>query len=382
MNTDTRPLILHVIHQLTTGGLENGLVSLINNMPESRFRHAVACIEDFSEFRSRLVRPDTEVIALHRARIGIWGLRRELYRLCRRLRPAIVHSRNQSALDALAPARLSGVRRCIHGEHGWDVNDLVGSRFKPMLLRRLHSPLIDRYITVSQDLERYLVNRVHVRPSRIARICNGVDTDTFRPATRKPVELLPAGFLGADPLVVGTVGRLQPVKDQALLLRAFAALTRGNPSIKSKVRLVIVGDGPLRNELSHLASELQIADQTWFAGSSANVPDLLRVFDVFVLPSLAEGISNTVLEAMATGLPIVATRVGGNSELVQDAVNGTLVSSGDEPALADALAGYVNDPRIRLQHGVASRRLAVNNFSLRSMLEKYQAEYERLLRSA
>src|SRR5437016_12179635 len=95
MSADTRPLILHVIHHLVTGGMENGLVSVINNLPESRFRHAVACIEDFSDFRNRLVRPGTEVYALHRARVGVWGLRRALYQLCRRLQPAIVPSRTQ-----------------------------------------------------------------------------------------------------------------------------------------------------------------------------------------------------------------------------------------------------------------------------------------------
>jgi sugar transferase (PEP-CTERM/EpsH1 system associated) len=377
MSPDARPLILHVIHQLATGGLENGLVSLINNMPESRFRHAVACIEDYSDFRARIVRPDTEVFALHRGRIGIWQLRRELFRLCRRLRPAIVHSRNQSGLDALLPARLSGVRRCIHGEHGWDVNDLAGRSFKPMLLRRLHSPLVDRYITVSRDLERYLIQRVHVRPSRITTICNGVDTTKFCAAPNKPIDLAPTGFLDSGSVVIGTVGRLQPVKDQATLLRAFASLVRRPGG--AQARLVIVGDGPLRAELTQLCEQLEITEQTWFAGNSPNVPALLRLFDVFVLPSLAEGISNTVLEAMATGVAIVATRVGGNTELVQDGGNGYLIASGDAPALEQALADYVNHPRIRHEHGMASRRLAVENFSLGSMLSKYQAEYEKLL---
>ena len=382
MSTDARPLILHVIHHLVTGGLENGLVSLINNMPESRFRHAVVCIEDYSEFRNRLVRPDTEVYALHRSRIGTWRLRRALYQLCRRLHPAIVHTRGQSGLDALLPARLSGVRRCVHGEHGWDVKDLFGTSVKPMLLRRLHSPLVDRYIAVSQHLQRYLVNRVHVRPDRIATICNGVDTGKFYPATQKPLALPPPGFLAGDPVVVGTVGRLQPVKDQVTLLRAFAEWTQQDPGFKSKVRLVVVGDGPLHGELVRLSSELGIEELTWFAGNRHNVADLLHLFDVFVLPSLAEGISNTILEAMATGLPIIATQVGGNTELVQDGINGRLFSAGDASTLETLLADYVEQPGIRRHHGAASRRLAVEKFSLRSMLEKYQAEYENLLRHA
>mgnify|MGYP001385354370 CR=1 FL=1 len=126
MTAPAPPLVLHVIHQLAMGGMENNLINLINRMPASRFRHAIACVEDFSDFRQRLARPDVEVFALHRARIGVHRLRRELFRRCRRLRPAIVHSRNRSGLDALLPARLGGVRYCVHGEHGWDVDDLHG----------------------------------------------------------------------------------------------------------------------------------------------------------------------------------------------------------------------------------------------------------------
>ena len=382
VNVDTRPLVLHVIHHLVTGGMENGLVNLINNMPESRFRHAVACIEDFSDFRNRLVRTDTEVCALHRSRIGTWRLRRALYQLCRRLKPAIVHSRGMSGLDALLPARLSGVRRCIHGEHGWDVNDLFGANLKPIVLRRLHSPLIDRYITVSQDFKRYLIDKVHVRPERIATICNGVDTAKFCPAACKPLAIAPRGFMGPESVVVGTVGRLQPVKDQATLIRAFAQLAHSDAAIKAKIRLVIVGDGPLRDALTRLVDDLDIRCITWFAGNGQDVSQVLRLFDVFVLPSLAEGISNTILEAMATGLPIVATQVGGNPELVQDGVNGRLIPSADGQMLVKFLAEYLNHPTLRRDHGAASRRLAVAKFSLKSMLETYQAEYETVLRDA
>ena len=382
MSADTRPLVLHVIHHLVTGGMENGLVNLINNLPESRLRHAVACIEDFSDFRNRLVRADTEVCAMHRSRIGTWRLRRSLYQLCRRLRPAIVHSRGMSGLDALLPARLSGVRRCIHSEHGWDVNDLSGTKLKPIVLRRLHSPLIDRYITVSQDLNRYLIDKVHVRPDRITTICNGVDTAKFCPAEPKPQATAPRGFIGPESIVVGTVGRLQPVKDQATLIRACAQLAHSDAAIKAKLRLVIVGDGPLRNALTRLVDDLDIGGITWFAGDRQDVSQVLRWFDVFVLPSLAEGISNTILEAMASGLPIVATQVGGNPELVRDGVNGRLIPSADAQTLVQVLAEYLNHPTLRREHGAASRRIAVAKFSLKSMLETYQAEYEAVLRDA
>ena len=380
MTTDTRPLILHVIHHLVTGGMENGLVSLINRMPSTSYRHAIVCIEDYSDFRNRLTRPDTEVMAMRRSQIGTWRLRYELFRIFRRLKPAIVHSRNKSGLDALLPARLAGVRHCVHGEHGWDVHDLDGRSRKEQVLRRLHAPLVERYVTVSRSLRDYLVERVGIRPERITTICNGVDTDKFRPAERKPVELLPASLQGEGLVVVGTVGRLQPVKDQQALLRAFAELVgEGGPGAAS-ARLLLVGNGPLREALEKQAQALGIAHLTTFAGDRTDVAQLLQCMHVFVLPSLAEGISNTVLEAMATGLPVLATRVGGNVELVQDNGNGALFEAGDVAALKRLLAGYLADPGMRRRHGERSRQLAVESFSLKAMVDGYRGAYERLMR--
>lgn len=376
MSHEGRPLILHVIHHLVTGGMENGLVNLINHLPESRFRHAVACVEDFSDFRLRLTRADTPVVAFHRSRTGTWRLRQGLFRLCRELRPAIVHSRNQSGLDALLPARLAGVPHCIHGEHGWDVSDLYGQGIKPAVLRRLHSPLVDRYITVSSDLRNYLVQRVRISSSRVTTIVNGVDTVRFSPPSRRSHDLFPAGFLGPDSIVMATVGRMQAVKDQETLLRAFAALVHGGGRTATTARLAMVGDGPLRGSLMDLAETLGIAALTWFPGNVSHVAELLRAFDIFVLPSLAEGISNTLLEAMATGLPLVATATGGNVELVSEGVNGRLFMPGDVAALARLLTEYIDDRSLLRMHGDNARELAVRHFSLSTMLAAYQAVYE------
>lgn len=372
MKSDERPLILHVIHQLATGGLENGLVNLINHLPESKFRHAIACVEDSSDFSGRIRRKDTRVIALYRSRTGTGRLRRNLFHLCRQLRPAIVHSRNQSGLDALLPARLAGVRHCIHGEHGWDVNDLDGRRLKPALLRWLHSPLVDHYIAVSRELRCYLIDRLHIAPRRVTQIVNGVDTERFSPPPKDFHTILPDGFVEPNVLVIGTVGRVQAVKDQETLLRAFAALVGGGRS----ARLVIVGEGPLRSSLQSLAESLGVGELTWFPGNIDQVPDVLRSLDVFVLPSLAEGISNTLLEAMATGLPLLATSTGGNLELVVDDVNGRLFAPRDVAKLTELLCRYLDDRSLLTTHGAAAREIAVQRFSLSTMIASYQAVYD------
>jgi sugar transferase (PEP-CTERM/EpsH1 system associated) len=243
----------------------------------------------------------------------------------------------------------------------------------------MHSPLVDRYVAVSKDIERYLVRRVRIAPARITTICNGVDVSRFSPARDKPVGLFPAGWRSASPLVIGSVGRIQPVKDHAALVRAFARLVADDPGSRDRLRLAIIGDGPLLPKLREIAQASGVADLAWFPGALDNVAEALRLFDVFVQPSLNEGISNTILEAMASGLPIVATRTGGNVEIVEDGHWGRLFEPGDVSALADRLAEYHRDPRLRHTHATAARRAAVERFSLDAMVAHYRTLYESLL---
>ena len=382
MNPPAQPLVLHVIHHLVIGGMENGLVNLINQMPPSSYRHAVLCIEDYSGFRDRLTRSDVEVMALHRSNIGVGRVRREVFRQCRRLGPTIVHTRNMSGLDALLPARIAGVPHCIHGEHGWDVHDLQGNRWKPILLRRLHSPLVERYVVVSKHLGRYLRDRVGVRASRITQICNGVDTQRFGQGAVPVESELPSSMLADGLFVIGTVGRLQGVKDQATLVRAFAALRARRPDLRDRLRLAIVGDGPLLADLKALTQSLDAGGAVWFAGARSDIPDVLKMFDVFVLPSLNEGISNTLLEAMASGLPVIATATGGNVEIVEDGVYGRLLPVRDVAALSECLERYAADASLREAHGRAARQAATTRFSLGSMVSAYQAVYDEVSQAA
>lgn len=377
--TDPAPLVLHVIHHLQIGGMENGLVNLINAMPYSQYRHAIACVEDYSDFRARITRPDVAVFALQRDKVGVWGLRRALFGLIRRLQPALVHTRNQSGLDALLPARLAGVTRVIHGEHGWDVDNLDGSRWQPRVLRRLHSPLVTRYITVSKHLARYL-SAIGITPTRITQIYNGVDTVRFAPGMAAPGAWLPEKFKGSEVLRIGTVGRLQRVKDHATLLRAFAIVCERSPDLRRRLRLLIVGDGPLLGELQALAGSLNIADLVWLPGPRDNVPEILRALDIFVLPSLNEGISNTILEAMASGLPVLVTDVGGNVELLEDGVCGHFFAPGNQQRLAALIADYVADPDLRSADGRAARATAIERFSLATMVANYASVYDQTLK--
>ena len=373
------PLVVHVLHSFGTGGLENGLVNLINRTPPERYRHAILCLTESGAFEERLERP-VPVVALHARPGHSFAEYAKIRRALVAWRPAIVHTRNLSALEAQIPARLvPGVRR-VHGVHGRDVFDLEGRNRKYNLLRRAIRPLVQRYTAVSRDLARWLVETIGVAPHKVVQIYNGVDQERFTPHGDDARGELPAGFLPPDALVIGTVGRLAAVKDQATLIRAFARLGDQVPEqTAGRLRLVLVGDGPERANLETLVGELGLNDRVWLAGDQQAVPAWLRTLDIFVLPSLGEGISNTILEAMATGLPVVATRVGGNPELVTPGESGLLVPPGDSESLAGALAQLVADPDLRQSMGEAGLARVRRDFHWENTVARYLEVYDGLL---
>jgi sugar transferase (PEP-CTERM/EpsH1 system associated) len=376
------PLVAHVIHRLGTGGLENGLINIINRTPPERYRHAIVCLTDAGPFARRLQHADVKVVSLHRGPGHSFALYWQLCRVLRGLRPRVVHTRNLAALEGQIPALCVPGARRVHGEHGRDVFDLHGSNRKYNLLRRTIRPLVQRYIAVSRDLERWLIETLGVAPKRIRQIYNGVSLDQFHPRGDRRPDLAPPGFLPPNALVIGTVGRLAAVKDQISLIRAFADVLRRKADWTERLRLVIVGDGPLHDDLEAAAREAGAGSRVWFAGDRDDVPELLRMLDLFVLPSLGEGISNTILEAMASGLPVIATAVGGNPELIEEGVTGTLVPPADAPALAAAIERYTGDETLGPRQGIAGRARVSDGFRWERCVAEYLGVYDELLKRA
>lgn len=372
---DTRPLVAHVIFRLAVGGLENGLVNLLNRMPEDRFRHAVICLTNYTEFSQRITRDDVSLHALHKPPGHGFGTLLTMLRILRGLRPAIVHTRNLAALEYQPAAVLARVPVRIHSEHGRNADDPDGTNWKYLAVRRVLRPAAHHYVALSLDLRRYLTERVGIPPQRVTHICNGVDTDKFRPASSSRAPIGPRGFAGDSDLVVGTVGRMDPVKDPLNLVRGFVTASDMAPELASKLRLVMVGDGPLRSEALRILASRNLVSRAWLPGTLHDIPEVLRGLDLFVLPSLSEGISNTILEAMASGLPVLATRVGGNPELVTDGVTGTLVARANSGEIAQALIDYVRQPDVRQEQARNARKEAVTRFSLQGMVDAYTALY-------
>jgi sugar transferase (PEP-CTERM/EpsH1 system associated) len=365
------PLIVHIIYRLDVGGLENGLVNLVNHMPPERFQHAIVCLTDASDFSRRINRPDVPVYCLRKPPGNSILTQLRLWRLLRKLRPDIVHTRNLAALECTVAAALAGKAVRVHGEHGRDADDLDGTNMRRRRIRRMFKPLVHRYVAVSRDLASYLEGAIGIPPPQVAQIYNGVSTDRFRAR-----DMAWQGQDAEQRFVVGTVARMEQVKDPLNLVRAFLLLLDMLPEHRVRLRLAMAGDGDLRREALAMLESAGVGSAAALPGTCDDVPRFMRELDLFVLPSRAEGISNTVLEAMASGLPVVATRVGGNPELVDEGVTGMLVPPGDPRALAQAIALYVRDGAMALRHGAAARQVAEQRFGLPTMVRNYMELYE------
>ena len=362
------------------GGLENGVVNLINHMPHHRWRHVVIALTEVDPgFSRRILRDDVSCLSLHKPPgQGLW-LYPRLWRLLRQLQPAIVHTRNLGALEFQVPAALAGVPGRIHGEHGRDVDDVDGTNRRHIAMRRLYRHFVHQHIALGSELGGYLQHKVGVPAAALHTIYNGVDQARFTPATeRQAIEGCP--FSDPGLWLLGTVGRMQTVKAQPVLAQAFVQALQAQPALRQRLRLVMVGGGALQAECQAILQAAGMADLAWLPGERADVPDVMRGLDCFVLPSLAEGISNTILEAMSTALPVLATRVGANAELVAEGRTGHLVPAGDAQALAQGVLQMAGDPVAARAMGQAGRRLVEQRFSLQAMVGAYESVYRRVLR--
>ena len=382
MPADGRPLVLHVVHRFDTGGLENGLANLINHMPAASYRHAVLALTEVTEFRCRVQRDDVEFIALNKRPGQGFKMYPRLWRLLRQMRPAIVHTRNLGPLEMQVAAAAARVSVRVHGEHGREVDDLDGSNRHLQRVRKIYAPFVHRWVALSRDLENYLVHKIGIAPARVTQIYNGVDAQRFTPAGALPLAIPGCPFDPARHWIVGTVGRMQAVKDQTLLARALVRALELQPALRAKVRLVMVGDGPLRAAAQATLDEAGAGALAWLPGARHDVADVMRGLNCFVLPSLAEGISNTILEAMSTGLSVIATRVGGNAELVDDGRTGAVVPPADVEALAQALVRSAGNAAEAAMQGQAGRLEVERRFSMQAMVAAYQGLYDRQLATA
>jgi len=373
------PLVLHLIYRLDCGGLENLLIERINRMPAHCYRHVIVCLTGYTAFAERIRQADVGLYALHKPPGAALATHARLWRLLRRLRPAILHSYNLSALEYAPAALLAGVPIRINGAHGREVADPHGSNRKHRLLRRLMLPFYDHCYANSAELLAWSRARIGVAVNKSRLLPNGVDTEHYRPASAADGAGPLRQHFGAGALiVVGSVGRLEAIKDQQSLVCAVLALAARRPDLAPRLRLVLVGDGPLRARLQAQVTAAGAGAVVWLAGARDDVAELLRELQIFAMPSLAEGTPGAALEAMASSVAVVASAVGGLCEVVRHGVTGTLVAPGDSQALARAIESYADDPALAARHGRAGRQRVLGNYAMSTMVAAYQALYDEL----
>jgi L-malate glycosyltransferase len=356
---------MQLVLSLNPGGTERLVIEICKRLID-RVDSVVCCLDERGEWAAELEAIDIPVIALRRQPGFQPALSRDIARLIKAHRIDVIHCHHYSPYVYGLLASLPTHTHIVFTEHGRLSNH--GPSHKRRLVNPLLSLLGGQVCAVSADLKRHMVAE-GFPARRVQVVYNGIDPARRATASEQRAARALLG-VPQDAFVIGTVGRLDPVKNLPVLLQAHAVLLESCPT----ARLVIIGDGPERRPLESAAAELGIAHAVTFAGYRADVRALMAGFDVYANTSEYEGVSLTILEAMAAGLPVIATPAGGNPEVVIDQETGCLVA-GRPRSIADAVARLAGDPRRRRVLGDAGRWRVMRHFSMARMVADYASLY-------
>jgi len=361
--------ILHLIDDLNLGGAERVMATLVNLLPRQRF-YPIVCSLENGIVADQLRKKGIEVIILPKCRAYDFVFLVKLIRLIRKKRIRLIHAHLLiSHIYGWLASRLTRIPMIItiHGKSFMDWKH--GNKVFRFVAK--HS---NKIITVSNNIKAEVIKRLTLSTDNFICIYNGVDLSKFQHKTSS--ETLKRNLnINSSDLIVGSVGGLRPVKDYPCLLKSIPIVLKEFP----KTKFIIVGDGPLRNSLQSITRSLRLENNVLFLGWREDISELLTIFDIFVLSSKTEGISISILEAMASGLPVVATNVGGNPEVIEDGKTGFLVPQADSQSLAKAIIKLLKDGHLRKTMGKNARKKAEEKFSLQVSVDKHIEVYDRLL---
>jgi glycosyltransferase involved in cell wall biosynthesis len=360
--------LMQVTHDLAIGGLQKVVVNICRTIDREAFDVSVLCLRALGPFAADIERLGIPVVLLPQKARGTDYLSFvKVAGALREGRPDVIHTHNtQPFVDGTLAALLSGVGRVVHTDHGRQFPD----KRRYMLAERLLSRAAFKVVGVSDDTSQQLVAWEKIDPAKVMTIPNGVDCRAPLTAAGKTEKRRELGLDGTGP-VLGVVGRLSEEKGVAYLFRAMPKVLRERPNAV----LVVAGDGPLDLELRALATELAIEGSVRFLGPRSDVAAILGVLDLYVLPSLREGLPLILLEAMAAGCPIVATEVGGVPSAVDHDTTGLLIPPKDPDALAAAIVSLLEDAGLRRKFSEAGSRLVRDRYSVEAMTRRYERLY-------
>jgi len=373
MNGDDRQVIVHVVNSLESGGTERTLVALLRAFNASRFRHVLATLRNAGPLAEQL--PDNVACQAFGTYRSCWRTGIALAALCRRWKAAALHARNTGCwYDSSLAALLSPGARLILGFHGLQRPGPLSDRHRRLAHWAARAGA--RFASVSAAGRQQLIEQAHIPPQQVVVLRNGVECRAFAPRGGDAARGARRAALGLSDseFVVGTVASLTPVKQHAMLIRALAGASLQVPNI----RLLIVGDGPLRTALARQADEAGIDRCVRFLGWRADVPEVLSCLDAYVCSSASEGMSNSVLEAMAASLPIVATDVGDNAVMLRNNVDGCIVKPDSADSIAGALVMLGRSPGLRRHLGAAAAARA-RDYSFEHTVRAYEEYYQSIL---
>lgn len=358
---------------MDVGGLQRIVHIVINRMNHEKYDVHLCCLDSDGMFYHQLKDDYINKFVLKR-KPGYFDFTTfgKLIRIIRNYQIDIIHSHNGCSMYAALAGSICSVKGIIHADHGRLIPDKKAAIWED----RLSSYMMDRIISVSEPLSDYLASAVKINKNKITTIINGVDTDKFTPFNEreKRQRRRELGLL-EEAIIIGTVCRLDSIKNLDMLIGCVSEILQKD----SNCQFLIVGDGPEEKKLRNYSLKIKQSDKIIFMGRSAEVNRVLPVFDIYVNTSLSEGTSMTILEAMSCGLPIIASAVGGNINIVNES-NGMLFNLNDKDKFVDAIAEIIANSELRRQKGENSRKTVETQFSVDKMVEKYEQMYDSLLR--
>lgn len=362
--------IMYVVLSLDTGGAERIVYNLVTGINKDLFTPIVCCLDYLGHLGEKLKEKGINIFAMNRKKGIDFHLIARLTKLMRKYKVSIMHAHSYSPyFYGATSAILTKVPTIIFTEHGRFFPDR--KRFKRIIYNQFLSLFTTQFVAVSEEIKRSLVTYEGIREKKIAIILNGVDLDKFNidiPLEKKKKEF----NLKSTDKILGLVARLEIRKDIPTLLKAMTNVLKVFPETK----LLIVGDGNLQTNLEDLSKELEIYKNVVFCGRREDIPEIMKIIDIYVLSSISEGTSVSLLEAMAAKKPVVATNVGGNPKVIQDGISGILVPPQNPEILAEKIISLLGNPEKCMKMGEEGYKRVKEKFSLQRMVSDYEMLYK------
>lgn len=375
MNKEKKINIAHLVYSFGTGGMENGIVNLVNNMNVNLFNHYIISFTFIGEFQRRITTKNVKIISINKKPGHSFLPYFSLRNIFIKNKIDIVHARGWATMmEGIISAKLARVPVTVYGFPGKTFMDMFGEKKRRILAQKILIKFTDGAVAYLNHMKNELCCSMNIPDEKVTILKNGVDLNKFTNVN--------SGYrsefgIKDNIFVIGAVGRIDPVKNYGTLIEAFNIFS----SKYDNVKLVLVGDGEDFNNVKNKALDMGLSSTVLMLGDREDVPNILKCFDVFVQPSLYEGMSNTILEAMASGLPVISSSVGGSPEIVKDEENGLLFNPLDVLSLVNRLERIYHEKELREKMVKANKKKINKEFSLEKMVKKYEKYYISILSS-